>query len=293
MTETVVREATLRDWPMVEAFFTRNYRKNHPWQRREYFAWMIERSDWGHSFIGIQEDRIIGHMAMNMGGGMVWMLNLLIEEEWRGRGIARAFHGLARSYGPLAATNANRAGHGMYRLMNWIRYCDLQRFVAVNPRERDENRLLEPVDVEVSWPTPSGNHYWKQPGLIGAQLSSGNAAVRQDAVGGLQLIDLADPGAALEEAWTAGYRWVDFMTSWNDPLCRVLEDTGWFVNERCPVPWFLNPVVPGSVARVSLLSEDPLPKDLIVKRSYCDHGRVGSLPSLAGPARAAADSTAR
>ena len=84
--------------------------------------------------------------------------------------------------------------------------------------------------------------------------------------------------AALREAWSAGYRWVDFMTSWNDPLCRLLEEAGWFVNDLCPVPWLLNPVVPGSVARVSLISEYPLRKDLIVKRRYCDHGRVGSLP---------------
>jgi GNAT superfamily N-acetyltransferase len=278
MSEIIVREATLRDWPMLEAFFTRNYRKNHPFQKREYFAWLIERSDWGHSFAAIHENRVVAHVAMNMAAGLVWMLNLFVEEEWRGRDATRALYSLARSYGPLANTNANLAGNNMHRLMNWIRYLDLQRFVAVNPRERDHSRLLDPVDVRAAWPPASGSHYWKQPGLIGAQLSSGNTAVREDRVGGLRIIDLADPAAALREAWSAGYRWVDFMTSWNDPLCRLLEKAGWFVNDLCPVPWLLNPVVPGSVARVSLTSEYPLRKDLIVKRRYCDHGRVGSLP---------------
>ena len=68
------------------------------------------------------------------------------------------------------------------------------------------------------------------------------------------------------------------LTSWNDPLCAMLEDEGWHMNEASPVPWLLAPVVPESVAHLSYLSEEPVPKNLIVRRTYCDHGRVGSLP---------------
>jgi hypothetical protein len=82
----------------------------------------------------------------------------------------------------------------------------------------------------------------------------------------------------VREAWAHGFRWVDYVTSWNDPLCRTLEDAGWHLNEKSPVPWRLNPVEAGSVARVSLTSEEPLPKDFIMRRSFSDHGRVGSLP---------------
>jgi GNAT superfamily N-acetyltransferase len=275
--DLVVREATLADWPLVKAFFEKHYREGHPFRKKEYFAWLIEREDWGRSFLAVADDRAVASVGMNLGGGMVWMLTLFVEEELRGRGVARKLYALAREYGPLATTNVNRAGLGMYRNMGWIRSCDLQRFVAVNPREPEGADLTVPVEPGASWASPQGSHYWRQPGLVGAQLAAGNTAVRQEGVGGLRVIDLEDPGALLEEAWAAGYRWVDFMTSWNDPLCRVLEDDGWLVNERCPVPWLLHPVVPGSVARVSLLSEEPLPRDLIVRRRYCDHGRVGSL----------------
>ena len=63
MSAVAVREAGLDDWPMLEVFFRNNYREGHPLRKREYFAWLVERKDYGHSFIAVVEDRVVAHRA--------------------------------------------------------------------------------------------------------------------------------------------------------------------------------------------------------------------------------------
>ena len=268
MSTVAVCEAGLDDWPMLEVFFRKHYREGHPLRKREYFAWLVERDDYGHSFIAVVEDRVVAHRAVVIGGGVAWAILLFVEEDHRGQGLVGELRQLARPYAPIASTNANDVALRVHRRRGWIRYLDLQRFVAVNPREDRTTSLVESTDVDVDWPSPSSGHYWKQPGLLGVELPTGDTAVRQDKIGGMRIIDLVEPEEVLNEAWAAGYRWVDFMTSWNDPLCETLEDANWFINDRCLVPWLVDPVVPGSMARVSVSSEEPLPKDLIIKRSF-------------------------
>ena len=98
----------------------------------------------------------------------------------------------------------------------------------------------------------------------------------QIAVGGLRLVDIDQPRWVLDEAWDAGFSWVDYITSWNDPVVDRFSDGVWAEDEGSPVPWLLDPIEEGSRARVTVFSSEPLPSTLVVRRTYSDHGRVGS-----------------
>jgi hypothetical protein len=99
----------------------------------------------------------------------------------------------------------------------------------------------------------------------------------QARLGGLRVIQIADPGKVLAACWEAGARWVDFVTSWNDPLCRDLDRKhGWELGDG--IPWRLNPLVPGSKSEITVTAQESLPAGLIIDRTFSDHGRIGSLP---------------
>ena len=280
MREVEVRCATPADGGAVVDFFRRNYRRGHPFQSMEYWEWHCDPEGERESYLALADGRVVGHLASNLGGGLVWVLQLLLEESYRGAGVVRRLYALARMRGSLATTNANAIAHRMYRKMGWIRTCDLQRYVVTRAGVEAASAVA-PVVVDAKRFTPPRGHYWRQPEIIGAAMEGGNV-VLQPEVGGARIVDLRDAQALTGALWSAGFRWADYVTSWNDPLCTLLEESGWELNEASAVPWRLDPVVPDSVARISVLSEDHLPRELVIRRTYCDHGRVGSLRSGGG-----------
>ena len=80
-----------------------------------------------------------------------------------------------------------------------------------------------------------------------------------------------------EQAWELGYLWMDYITSWNDVITKELEKREWVLDHKSCVPWRLNPIIEGYFCDITYLSEKPLDNNLIVHRSYSDHGRIGSL----------------
>lgn len=279
----ITREATTEDWDALLYFFKKVYRDQHPLHNQAFWEWQYGDKEFGRSFICINENgNIVGHVGANFGGNIAWIINVYLDEECRGKGILGKLYALARQYYPLAATAANKAGLGLYQNMRWLRYYDLVRFVKINPR------IINPTLAEVcasnfidtAHLSYNKTHYFQQPGLKGIQLQDGSTAISQPEVSGLRMVDINQIQEAEQQAWELGYHWIDYITSWNDLKTRQLENNGWLPDSQTVVPWRLNPIVEGYFCNISFLSEQPLDNNFIVHRSYSDHGRIGSLPTI-------------
>ena len=272
--ELEIRTATAADWPIVQPFFRRNFREGHPFRNRAFWEWHVRDPDASLSVIVVSEGSVVAHRAVNFGGGCQWGMMLYVEPSHRGQRIVSQLLAQTAHLAEHASTNANRLMESIYRRRRWHRSADLVRSVAVRPGLSPRG-IVAPIDT-IELPHPSG-HYWSQPGIRGVKLESGTA-VAQLRVGGLRAVDVSDPQGLLEEAWNYGFRWVDYVTSWNDWLLDEMDPEQWLQEDDSPVPWSLDPIRPGSLARIRVYSENPLPVDLVIRRTYSDHGRVGSLP---------------
>lgn len=270
-----VREASSEDWPALLSFFQRIYRAGHPLHRRDFWYWQFGDRNFGRSFIVASETEIRGHIGANFVDGIAWVINVFLDEQLRGQGFLRKLYDLARGYFPVASTNANKAALDMYRAMGFARYCDLQRYVKIRP-EVDPADAVRPVDFARAPAQPGPQHYWTQPGILGAVADDGSSFVLQADVGGMRAVEIADEDILETTCWDMGARWIDYVTSWNDPLCRRLEQSGWINGD--PIPYRLHPLIAGSRSNISVVSEQPLPKGFIIRRYHSDHGRVPSLP---------------
>lgn len=279
-----IREASGSDWEALLRFFKRIYRKDHPLHTRAFWEWQYGHAGHGRSFISLNaQGEVTGHVGAAFGGGLSWIINVYLDESCRGQGILGKLYALARQYHPLAATAANEAGLGLYRNMRWIRYHDLVRYVKTAPgwATAPVESVCQPVSINTDSFGKPGSHYFQQPGLTGIALPDGSTGVSQPEVGGLRIVDIAEPDALEPGVWEAGYRWMDYVTSWNDLKVKELEQRGWLPDYRTAVPWRLNPMEPGRYCDITFLSERPLDNEFIVHRSYSDHGRIGSIHTVA------------
>jgi len=269
--ELELKEANEKDWESLSLFFEEIYKPGHPLRKFEFWNWQFGDPTQGRSFVAVDNGKVVGHVGATFGGNYSWVINVYLFEAYRGRGLLRKLYGMSRDYFPIAATNINQAGLDMYRNMGYIRYSDLNRFVAINPSKKNPLRRTE---LKSELPKPSG-HFWDQPGIQGVSLPDGSTAVLQMDVGGLRIMELGDPNKLTQLCWDLDFGWVDYITSWNDPTCRILQKEDWTCGD--PIPWRLNPIQMGSTSEISFVSEEPMPKDFIVKRIYSDHARIGSL----------------
>jgi len=277
-----IKVASIKDWEELKIFYDKIYRKNHPLQNKLFWEWQYADEKFGRSFIAISDDgKIVGHVGANFGGGYGWIINVYLEEEFRGQGIIGNLYKLARNYFPLAATAANDAGLGLYRNMNWYRYMNLQRYIIINPEFKllSVDELFAPIKNVKIFHKPTG-HFWEQPTLNSLITTEGSTAIVQNNVGGLRVVDINNPAEVVKFAWQNNYKWIDYITSWNDKKCRVLEEEGWVLDYKSIIPWRLDPVVKGYMCDISYLSEDIVSKNFIVHRSFSDHGRVGSIKEV-------------
>lgn len=276
----IIREANIDDWDRLYIFFSKIYRKNHPLQNKEFWNWQFGDSKFGRSFICLNEqNQVVGHVGANFGGGLAWIINVYLEEEYRGKGILAKLYGSARNYYPLAATAANEAGLGLYQNMRWYRYYDLIRLVKINPSIITTclETVCRKIDVKIDDLLFFDSHYFKQPGIKGVKFNCGSTAVSQAEVGGLRIVDLQNLKNIEEKAWNLGYLWIDYITSWNDLKTKDLKINGWLEDFKSIVPWRLNPIEKGYYCDITFLSEKCIDSELIIHRSFSDHGRIGSL----------------
>jgi GNAT superfamily N-acetyltransferase len=276
----ITREATIEDWDILLTFFKIIYREDHPLHQKEFWVWQFGDEKCGRSFICLNDKgEVVGHVGANFGGDLAWIINVYLNEECRGKGILGKLYELARQYYPLAATAANAAGLGLYRNMRWVRYYDLVRYVKINPNceVKTIDTVCKEITVDVDHLIQKETHYFQQPSLKGIVLSDGSTAVSQENVGGLRVVDINNLQKLEEEAWSLGYLWIDYITSWNDLKIKDLEKNNWVLDHESVVPWRLNPIEENYFCDITFLSEFPLDNEFIVHRSYSDHGRIGSL----------------
>jgi hypothetical protein len=271
----VCRFATFEDWPKLRVFYQAIYRQGHPLHNADFWRWQYGDPQHGQAAIVVDGDKVVGHLGATLSGGFSWAINCFLMEDYRGQGCLAQLYGLIGSLAPTAATNINRAGMDMYRKMGFTRYADLLRYTAVAPGIEREHAVAE-ARIERSG-QPEGHRYWQQPGIVGTTLRDGSTAVVQAHLGGLRVIHIAEPSQVLAACWATGARWADFVTSWNDPLCRDLDRKhGWELGDG--IPWRVDPLVPGSKSDITVTAQSPLPPRLILDRTFSDHGRIGSLP---------------
>ncbi|AUC82066.1 GNAT family N-acetyltransferase [Lacinutrix sp. Bg11-31] len=276
----ITREATIQDWDKLRAFFIKIYRANHPLHKLEFWEWQYGNAKYGRSFICLNNNQeVVGHVGANFQGGLAWIINVYLDVECRGQGVLGKLYALARNYYPLAATAANEAGLGLYRNMRWIRYYDLVRYVKVNPKLEDQSfkSVCRNIEVNIEDLLDAKSHYFQQPGVKGLVFNDGSQAVSQENVGGLRAVNIVDINAFEEQAWALGYRWIDYITSWNNLETKKLAKNNWALDYKNVVPWRLNPIEENYFCDITFLSEKPLDNEFVVNRNFSDHGRIGSL----------------
>ena len=276
----IIREATIKDWDKLVVFFEKIYRANHPLHSKEFWEWQYGDEKFGRSFICLDDnEQVVAHAGASFENNLAWLMNLYVSKEYEGKRIPSKLYDLARQYYPLVTTAANKAALDMYQSLRWIRYHNLVRYVKINPiiTDPNTNNVCRKIVIEVDNLIAKDIRYFQQPTIKGLLFEDGSRAVSQEEVGGLRILDIGNSRELENNAWQLGYLWMDYTTSWNDTKTRRLEKNGWVLDYKSVVPWRLNPVEENCFCDVSFLSEDFIDKELIVKRSHSDHGRVGSI----------------
>lgn len=276
----IIRAATIKDWNQLVVFFKKIYRANHPLHSKEFWEWQYGDEKFGRSFICLDDnEQVVAHVGASFENNLAWLMNLYVSKEHEGKRIPSKLYDLARQYYPLVTTAANKAALDMYQSMRWIRYHNLVRYVKINPIITDINieNVCKSIIVNLEDYLVKDIRYFQQPAIKGLLFKDGSRAVSQEEVGGLRILDIVNIRELENNAWQLGYLWMDYTTSWNDTKTRKLEKNGWVLDYKSVVPWRLNPVEENCFCDVSFLSEEPIDKELIVKRSHSDHGRVGSI----------------
>ena len=271
-----IRVATLEDWDLLSSFFRRIYRMSHPLQNQDFWNWRFGDPEFGVSVVAFDEGQIVGHVGVNRSSGVAWIINVFLDQNWRGKGLLAQMYSLAAEFGLPAATNVNDAGVGMYRKMGWIEFDNLRRYVFRND-STPSNELLLPVRRQEKFPQPQEHHYWRQPGIIGIADRCGSTAVDFLIRGGLRMVEIADSTRVKDFILSSGAKWADYVTSRNDPISLELESLGWKTDDEQNVPWLFDPIDHGSRMSINVFAQNDLPANLVIRRWDSDHGRVGSI----------------
>lgn len=269
-----VREATLDDWPQLKDFFLRVYRLDHPLQNFDFWRWQYAYPEFGRSVIVCDDHKIYGHLGAYFSDGVSWIMNVYLDEQLRGKGYLAELYNVARSYYPIAATNINALGLGMYQKMGYIRYFDLMRFTIIRPDLTVEN-VIDRMSLNGFEKVDRKEWYWKQPTLLSGRTTNDDTFTFQQNLGGLRAVQISDPVTFAKTAWQYGARWIDYVTSWNDPIIGKLHAAGWNCGDD--IPFRLDPLIVGSKSNIAFVSEKPLPNAIVVRRFHSDHGRVPSI----------------
>ncbi|TAD86476.1 MAG: hypothetical protein EAY75_08240 [Bacteroidetes bacterium] len=276
-----IRVAEMADYDLLLPFYKNAYRAGHPLLNADFYNWQFGDAACGRSIIAVENQLVVGHLGCLFADGFTWLTNLSLTENHRSGSLVLSMYSRAKAFGlPLATTNASAALVALYRRLRWYRQPNLERFCCINPRLAGAPvlQLMAPVSHRCGrLPTPAKHRYWQQPGLQGIALDNGSTAVLQPNCGGARLVDLKQPAETAAQLFECGYSWVDYVTSWNDPIIDQLQAPLWQPEKESIVPWYINPIILGSQSEITVFSNTPLPRDFIIKRYHSDHGRVPTL----------------
>lgn len=276
MTDFFVAGAS--DWPFLKPFYDRCYREHHPLQYRPFWDWQYGDPNHGRLLIGVEDNEVVAHLGLIRTDGRTFNANLYVRDDHRlGDTYLRIVEESLRIAPHQYAISVSPVATDALRLEKWHQYAPLERRLRVDPdyRDADYRSLTAPVSIKGSYKKPHG-HFWEQPTLEGILLDDGSTAVAQVQVGGLRFVDLVQPARAVAQAFEMGFRWCDFITSFNNPILFRLNK-GWLTDDQVDVPWLLNPVVPGSKGNLNFFANKPMDIGFYVTFRCSDMGRVGQI----------------
>jgi len=277
-----IKAATPEHWPLLQPFYQLIYKPGHPLQNQAFWQWQFGNATYGQAFIAIEKGQIAGHLGVSLSNGYAWHINLYIQPQYRNSPVLLSLINAVGHLGLQGNINANMDAIRLYRLLGWYHYTPLIRMTCINPAMwgKPMDEVLSAITVTGAPGQPPAGHYWQQPSLQGCSLSDGSQVVLQPNVGAMRLATIASPKKALQQAWDMGFGWVDYITSFNNPILPKLEKGGWQTDAESNIPWLLNPVVKNRLSNISFLTQKPIPIDFYINRTHSDIGRVGSLPSI-------------
>jgi hypothetical protein len=239
---------------------------------------MFTNPEYGQCIIVENESgNIIGHVGAVKGGGLVWLVNILIDRSYSNSGVVAKLFDAARQMGGLAVAVANEAGSGLLRKKNWIEHLNLQRLVWIHSgmdtafSEVFFTPLQQPFDLP-----PAQGYFWRQPFLESILFPWGDTALVARRTGGIRMVTVKQPALCIEWAIENNIRWMDWVGSAHDETIAVISNHGW--KEMPSFPWFLDPLDLSRKITLNLFTENPLPSDFHFLRTYADMTRVGMIP---------------
>lgn len=267
------------DWNMLLVFYRKAYREHHPLQNREFWNWQFGNENYGRAIIGIYENEIIAHLGILLFDDYIFSMNLFIDRNYRKGDEFLNLMDIANQFRKQhlgIAVNLN--AFPLLRLMKWYQYANLERRLIINPDYVTETipNILEPLAFFSNLPTPEG-HFWEQPTLKSIQFDDGSTAIIQNEAGGLRFVGIKNIKKSTQQAFEMGFKWCDFITSFNNPIITKLEMNKWKTEREIEIPWLLNPIEYGSKSNITFLSRIPLDINFYINRMHADLGRVGSI----------------
>jgi len=272
------RLATIQDHGQLTKFYSCYYPSGHPLYNQNFWAWMFTNPAYGQCIVVENEAKeIIGHMGCIQAGGLVWLVNILVDTNYRKQNIPDILFDAARQFGPLAVAVANDAGASLLRRKKWHEQPLLQRWIWTRPNTDFQNDpdFFTTKQPPVGLQKPNG-YLWQQPHLQSVAFSWGDIAQLALSAGGLRLVTCNDPKACVAWAMEHGCNWIDFVTSDTNAAMQIaLQDALFFQHEN--FPWYLNPPDFSRKVTLNWFTENPLPEGFIFDRSMADMTRIGSI----------------
>lgn len=267
------------DWNMLVVFYKKAYRDHHPLQNRKFWNWQFGNENYGRAIIGIYENEIIAHLGTLLFEEYMFSMNLYIDSNYRNGDEFLNLMNIANQFRKQhIAVAVNQNAVPLLRLMKWYQYTNLERRLIIHPDYVQETipNILEPIDFFSKLSKPEG-HFWEQPNLKSIQFEDGSTAIVQNEVGGLRFVEIKNVKKSTQQAFEMGFKWCDFITSFNNPILMKLDSNKWKAQTEIEIPWLLNPIEYGSKSNITFLSRLPLDINFHINRTHADLGRVGSI----------------
>lgn len=267
------------DWDMLLRFYKKVYRANHPLQNRDFWNWQFGDENYGRAIVGVFENEIVAHLGNVCADNYFFGINLYIDEKFRNGDTYLNLIEIAFEIGDnQIAVSVSGDALPLLRTMKWYQYANLERKLIIHPdfAIKPISEILEPMEISTDLCNPLG-HFWEQPTLKSIQFEDGSTAIVQNETGGLRFVNIKNAKKATQQAFEMGFKWCDYITSFNNPFLMKLETNKWKTEDEIQIPWLLNPIEFGSKSSLTFLSKTPIDINFYINRTHADLGRVGSI----------------
>lgn len=273
-----IKIADNSDWEIVLDFYKKVYGIHHPLLNYEFWKWQYSQEEFGRALIAIHNNEVVAHLGIAINSDYAWHINLYVVDEYRSTSVLLNLFSIAKKFGKQGNLSANKEAVNLYRSLKWYQYVDIERKLIINPAISFDavETLLQPIVLAQNFNIPEGN-FWKQPTLESVLFEDGSTGIVQKNVGGMRFVTIKDVKKATQQAFEMGFKWCDYVTSFNNPILRKLDKNNWKSEDEITIPWLLNPIVDNSKSKITFLTKEPIDINFYIDRTHSDIGRVGSI----------------